>query len=140
MNLKGSCLLRGLECSNISLFLFIIYDRLSLFEYLQILTMFFLFLYSYMLCKQTYCLYQNIKNFLILFDTKNFKGKIIAWLPRVFWISCFHINLGKHISTVTSFQMEKMIVAMAKSDGETGIVMRAKRNLFSDQIESFSGE
>lgn len=45
-----------------------------------------------------------------------------------------------HISTVTSFQMEKMIVAMAKSDGETGIVMRAKRNLFSDQIESFSGE
>lgn len=36
-------------------------------------------------------------------------------------------------------KMEKMIVAMAKSDGETGIVMRAKRNLFSDQIESFSG-
>lgn len=36
-------------------------------------------------------------------------------------------------------KMEKMIVAMAKSDSETGIVMRAKRNLFSDQIESFSG-
>jgi hypothetical protein len=35
--------------------------------------------------------------------------------------------------------MEKMIVAMAKSDNETGIVMRAKKNLFSDQIQSFSG-
>ncbi|XP_048758208.2 regulator of G-protein signaling 7-like isoform X12 [Ostrea edulis] len=36
-------------------------------------------------------------------------------------------------------KMEKMIVAMAKSDNETGIVMRAKKNLFSDQIQSFSG-
>lgn len=35
--------------------------------------------------------------------------------------------------------MEKMIVAMAKADNENGIVMRAKRNLFSDQIQSFSG-
>lgn len=133
-------MLRGLECSNISLFLFIIYNRLSLFEYLQILTMIFCSFIHTCNVNRQYCLYQNIKKFLILFDTKNFKGKIIAWLPRVFWISCFHINLSKHISTVTSFQMEKMIVAMAKSDGETGIVMRAKRNLFSDQIESFSGE
>ncbi|XP_078318755.1 regulator of G-protein signaling 7-like isoform X5 [Crassostrea virginica] len=36
-------------------------------------------------------------------------------------------------------KMEKMIVAMAKADNENGIVMRAKRNLFSDQIQSFSG-
>ncbi|XP_061181699.1 regulator of G-protein signaling 6-like isoform X1 [Saccostrea echinata] len=35
-------------------------------------------------------------------------------------------------------KMEKMIVAMAKSDND-GIVMRTKKNLFSDQIQSFSG-